>query len=172
MGITSKSSTIVSAAMGLALFSQAPEFANHYQQRIGGAIDELRQVVEDFDQDADRSGMSRNKAVEQMIESQEKFPKDRGMSMQRTFTRFDSLTNQKLKMDRAHPVTRPLFILANPDLKVIDGAWEDYRPALPLTLAGVAYGVVGLLCFAIIVRLVIGGWRRVRRRRNDEALGA
>ncbi|MBB3444674.1 hypothetical protein FHT93_004547 [Rhizobium sp. BK379] len=37
-------------AVGLAggtLFSQAPEFAQQYRQRIGGAVDELRIIVDD-----------------------------------------------------------------------------------------------------------------------------
>jgi hypothetical protein len=39
-----------------ALFGQAPEFAQQYAQRLGGAIDELDRIVRHFDEDSRRSG--------------------------------------------------------------------------------------------------------------------
>jgi len=42
-------------ALGLTL-SQFPEYAQQYVQRLGGAVDELRIIVEDFDRAPPRRG--------------------------------------------------------------------------------------------------------------------
>ena len=44
----------IAAAAGALTASQLPEFAQQYRQRLGGALEELRQVVADFDADAER----------------------------------------------------------------------------------------------------------------------
>lgn len=170
MGLRSKSLTITAAAAGLAALSQAPEYAQQYRQRIGGAIDELRTVVADFDNDAAASGLSRDRALDQMLRSSERFPRDRGESMIRTVTRFETLSAQKLAMDNAHPITRPLFVLRNPDAQVMQGAWEDFTPAVPLTSSGAVYGGIGALIAVILARLGIGTTRVAGRRRADRRL--
>ena len=170
MGVTSKSLTIGAAIAGLAALSQAPEYAQQYRQRIGGAIDELRTVVTDFDNDAAASGMSRDGALDEMMRSSERFPRDRGESMMRTITRFDALSEQKFAMDNAHPVTRPLFVLRYPDTQVMQGAWEDFEPAVPLTTSGAIYGGIGALIAAILARFGIGTTRVARKRRADRRL--
>ena len=43
--------------------SQGPEYAQQYRQRLGGAIDELRQVITRFEADAQASGETVNLAV-------------------------------------------------------------------------------------------------------------
>ena len=53
-------------ALGLVfggVFSQAPEYAQQYRQRLGGAIDELKQVVADFNADAEREGLQTDDAL-------------------------------------------------------------------------------------------------------------
>jgi len=38
-------SLLIVGLMGAAFFAQAPEFAQQYRQRLGGAVEELRRVV-------------------------------------------------------------------------------------------------------------------------------
>src|SRR4051812_31978800 len=52
-------------AGGLAA-SRGPEFAQQYRQRLGGAVDELRRVVERFDADAQGAGHTREGAITQL----------------------------------------------------------------------------------------------------------
>lgn len=170
MGITSKTVTIATAFAGLAAVSQAPEYAQQYRQRIGGAIDELRVVVNDFDRDASASGLDRDQAIEQMRRSAERFPRDRGESMARTIDRYEALLAQRQAMDAAHPLTRPLFVLRYPDPQIMQGAWSDFEPAVPLTTSGAVYGGIGGLIAALLARFGIGTGRMARRRRADRRL--
>ena len=50
--------------LGLALvLSQFPEYAQQYTQRLGGAVDELRVITEDFDRAAAEGGLDRATAL-------------------------------------------------------------------------------------------------------------
>ena len=170
MSLRSKGVTVVSAAAGLAMFSQSPELAQQYQQRLGGALDELRAVISDFDKDAEASEMSRQQALDSMLASETQFSVDRAKSVGRSIERFEKLDQQKSQMDAAHQLTRPLFVLRNPDMKLIEGVWADYKPAVPLTTSGGVYGGIGALLFALFARLGIGSWRKRRQAKRDRAL--
>ena len=102
MGLSSKAVTLTSALVGCAVFSQAPEFAQQYRQRIGGAVDELKTVVTDFDKDAAGSEMSRGEALSALLDSAEKFTHERGLSMGRNVERFSQL-EKTAKNDRKTP---------------------------------------------------------------------
>ena len=43
--------------------SQGPEFAQQYRQRIGGALDELRRIVAEFDAEAASEGLTPSEGV-------------------------------------------------------------------------------------------------------------
>ena len=60
---TARILTLAGALTGGAVVSQAPEFAQQYRQRIGGALQELNAVVADFDKDAAASDMTREQAL-------------------------------------------------------------------------------------------------------------
>lgn len=170
MGLRSKTVTIASALAGLAVFSQAPEFAQQYRQRIGGAVDELKTVVVDFDKDAANSQMSRDEALNKLTGSQVQFPQDRGKSMTKAIGRYEGLLQQQGWLENAHPLTRPLFVLKYPDQKLMNKAWNIFEPAVPLTAPGALYGGLGALFALVLARLGIGSARRIGKARDDKKL--
>ncbi|MEE7476960.1 hypothetical protein MHIMP23_11645 [Methylobacterium hispanicum] len=52
--------------LGGGVAAQAPEFAQQYAQRLGGAVDELRREVASLDADARATGNTRDGAVDRM----------------------------------------------------------------------------------------------------------
>ena len=65
--------------LGLAIAcSQFPEYAQQYEQRLGGAVDELRIIVADFDADARKFGLSREEALGRYAASPDPFIMARG----------------------------------------------------------------------------------------------
>ncbi len=52
--------------IGGAVAAQAPEFAQQYAQRLGGAADELRRAIATLESDARASGTTRDGAVERL----------------------------------------------------------------------------------------------------------
>jgi Protein of unknown function (DUF2937) len=167
MGLFSKGVTIASAAAGLAVLSQAPEYAQQYRQRLGGAVEELRVVVADFDRDAENSQLTRRQALDEMQGSPTRFARDRGASMERTIRRFEALFEQRRLLDQSAPIARPLFVLRNPDSEIANGAWQDFEPAVPLNVPGAVYGGLGALIALLLARLAIGAKRQLRRSGDD-----
>ena len=131
------------AGIGLAATSQAPEFAQQYRQRLGGALEELRVVARDFDRDASNSQLTREKALETLQNSQDKLARDRGVSMDRTIKRFEALEGQKAALEQNGPLLRPINVVTYPDTKIIEDAWSEFEPAIPLTPAGIIWGLIG-----------------------------
>lgn len=170
MGLVSKTWTVAALAAGAVIAGQFPEFAQQYRQRLGGAVDELKVVVADFDADAARSGLDRDGALEALKNSLEALPRDRGQSMDRTITRFLALTRQQEAMEEAGALWRPAHVLRYPDRQVIEGAWEDFEPAVPITPAGGLWALIGGMAAAFLARLPVSLYRR-RKRKGDRMLG-
>lgn len=162
----SRSFTGLIAAAGLVSASQMPEFAQQYRQRLGGAVEELRVVDQDFDRDVQNSQMTRNEAIESLKRSAEQFPRDRGNSMERTVSRFENLTEQQARMESASPVTQAAYLFANPDRKLASKTWQVFESAVPLNAPGAIWGGLGALSVGLLARLPEGAACRMRRRRN------
>jgi hypothetical protein len=136
--------TVVAILGGISA-SQFPEFSQQYRQRLGGGLDELRQVIADFDADAARNGLTRQEAMRSYGESAERFFRDRGMSMQTVMSRLQRLETQREGLETAPPVAKPLVVLRSPDRRIVSRAWSDFEPAVPVTFSGLAWGALGLI---------------------------
>jgi hypothetical protein len=130
--------------------SQAPEFAQQYAQRLGGALDELRIIVENFDQDASRTGLSREGGLQRLEGSSDTFVVRRGQSMRETLRRYETLKAQKTAMEAPDVITRVQAMVKDYDPMVAAQAARSFRPALPLTLEGLFFGLIGFLGGAVV----------------------
>lgn len=155
---------IVSLAGG-AVASQAPELAQQYRQRLGGALEEVAHVVADFDADAARNNLRREEALALHDQAEEPFLRDRGQSIRRTIARFERLRHQSKRLGELPPVLRPLAVIAAPDQAVLEGTVRNFEPAVPLTAHGLAWTAVGLLSGFGVFRLAAFPFRRRASRR-------
>jgi hypothetical protein len=148
MGAVRQAMIFTAALAGGIAMSQAPEFAQQYRQRIGGAIGELRQFVADFDDDASKSGLTRSEALAAHARAEPLF-RDRGRSMETTIARLDLLSRQQREFETASPLAQP-FLLVRGDRALAGGVWRDFEPAVPVTLAGLAWGATGFFLAAAL----------------------
>jgi hypothetical protein len=167
----------VAATIGALTASQLPEFAQQYRQRLGGALDEMRRVVEDFDAGAARSQLTRAEALDRYRAADEPFLREQGSSVAASIDRYETLAEQRARLESAPPLMRPVVVLRNPDARIIRGAWQDYEPAFPTTPAGLVWAALGFFLLGGLVSFLrqLGGIaRRWRRRpgpgRSPEAL--
>jgi hypothetical protein len=152
--------------MGLTA-AQAPEFAQQYQQRLGGAVDELRLVVEQFDRDARRSGLDRAGGLQRMATADDDFQRRRAESMSATISRFARLETQKQAMQAEDVVSRVAAMVRDFDEQIAEGARKDFRPALPLTLEAVFFALIGFLSGAGVMAILALPFGRLKGRRRD-----
>ena len=153
--------------LGLALvLSQFPEYAQQYTQRLGGAVDELRVITEDFDRAAAEGGLDRAEALGRYEASNDDFLAGRGTSMTATFQRYEQLSATLARIENADAVERLQSLPAYLDTDIGRRTLESYKPAVPVTMEGILYAGGGF----ILGYLVLSGiWRFVslpfRRRR-------
>jgi Protein of unknown function (DUF2937) len=158
------------AAVAFGLFggvvaSQGPEFAQQYRQRIGGAIDELRTVVERFETDAHAAGETTEGAIARLRGNPDDLASRQGAAMQGNRERLARLEQHRQAMIEAGPFSRVGLMVRNGDTDVMSAAYRDFEPAVPVTEEGILSAVAG---FAIAwgAVLVVGGFTRsvIRRR--------
>lgn len=158
--------TMAFGLAGALSLSQAPEFAQQYRQRLGGALQELSQVVADFDADAASNGLTRAEALTLHLNSPEGLFRDRGTRMEQTVAREELLAAQAAWFASLPPAARPLAIARGYDAALLDGLWRDYEPGLPLTPHGALWAALGfglLAGLSILVTMPYQRWRRRRR---------
>ena len=152
-------------ALGLTL-SQFPEYAQQYTQRLGGAVDELKIITADFDKAASEAGLSRDLALGRYELVSDNFVAGRGRSMRQTFTRYEQLSATLAEIRGADPWTRFTLLPRYLDSEIGKRALEDFRPAVPVTLEGLAYAgggfMVGYLALSALVRFLMLPFRRRR----------
>ena len=153
--------------LGLALvLSQFPEYAQQYTQRLGGAVDELRVITEDFDRAAAEGGLDRATALGRYEASNDDFLAGRGSSMTATFQRYDQLSTTLARIQNADAIERLQSLPSYLDTDIGRRTLESYKPAVPVTMEGILYAGGGF----ILGYLVLSGlWRFLalpfRRRR-------
>ncbi len=136
---------LIGAALGGVTLSQAPEYTQQYTQRLAGAVDELETIIAQFDADASSFGLTREEGLQRYRESPDSFLVERGVSMTAVFERYDNLSTQLAQMRAADPVTRLTSLARYFDDEVGRAALDDFEPAVPVTLVGLGYALVGLL---------------------------
>lgn len=153
--------------LGLAVtMSQFPEYAQQYTQRLGGAVDELRVVTEDFDRAAAEGGLDRQTALERFNASNDAFLAGRGTSMSATFQRYDTLRATLARIENAGPLERLQQLPAYLDTDIGRRTLENYKPAVPVTMEGILYAgggfILGYLLLSGLVRFCALPFRRRR----------
>ena len=138
------------------LLSQFPEYAQQYTQRLGGAVDELRGVIEDFDRAAAEGGLTRAAALDRYYASNDEFLAGRGTSMTATFQRYDNLSADLDRLEGAGPWERFQALPVYFDTDIGRRTLDAYKPAVPVTPEGFLYAGAGfLLGFVVLSSL----WR-------------
>lgn len=133
--------------------AQAPEFAQQYTQRLGGALDELRRSIATLDADAEATGRSRDEALALLRTNPDAFVARRGEAARADIGRLKSLEAQKQALDTAaSPLGRLAVIARDPDMSIARATYRDYQPAVPTTMDGFVAGLLGFLA-------AWGGWR-------------
>lgn len=130
--------------LGIAL-SQFPEYAQQYTQRLGGAVDELKVITEEFDTAALAGGFTRQQALDRYVASPDAFLQDRGASMEHTFARYADLRATLADVEGADAIERLKLIPQFLDTEIGSRTLENFKPAVPVTPEGFLYAAFGFL---------------------------
>ena len=151
--------------MGAVIASQAPEFAQQYRQRIGGAIDELRRVIERFDEDARANSETRESAIQRLRGNPDDLASRQGAAMQGNVERLARLEAHRQVMMEAGPFSRVGLLLREGDTDLLWATYHDFKPALPITEEGLLSAAAGFVGVWGGVLLLASFLRSLRPRR-------
>ena len=156
--------------LGGTIASQGPEFAQQYRQRLGGAIDELRQVVQRFENDARTHGETPESAIARLRSNPDDLASRQGTAMQANVERLSRLEAHQRAMVQAGPFARVALMMRDGDTDVMEAAYRDFEPALPVTEEGIVSAVAGFVAVWGGLLLLAGFIRSLRRPRPQEAV--
>src|SRR3977135_4408979 len=106
------------------LFSQVPGFMQQYNQRLGGAVDELTRIVSHFDEDARRSGYDRPAALQLMAKNPERLVRDQAVRIDENVTRLHRLREQQETFRNAGSFFRLASFVRNYDPPLADRTYQ------------------------------------------------
>ncbi|SON58322.1 hypothetical protein HDIA_4781 [Hartmannibacter diazotrophicus] len=124
-------------------FAQSPEFSQQYLQRLGGALDALRPIVEKFDAAANRAGLTREAALDRLERNDDPLVGDVGEATGDAVVRYERLDRQYETMRNAGAFGRIAAVLSAPDPRMLSAAWDDFAPAIPTTVEGILLTLAG-----------------------------
>lgn len=152
------------AIFGGAAFSQLPELAQQYRQRLGGALDELNRIVERFVEDARKESLTVEQALARLTENGDTLVRRQGASISDTMDRRDRLVRQRAAFEAAGPFMRIIAFVRDYDPLLVRGTLADFEPAVPITLEGVVLAGLGFLAGLSLGQAFRILWRRRRER--------
>lgn len=160
--------TLVGGLAGAVALSQFPEYSQQYTQRLAGAVDELSRVVDGFDADAAALSLTRQQALTDMV-SGGGMAKARAQSMQVVIGRYEKLSSDLSVLRTKAPVGKATQFWRMTDTDVAQKAWQDFRPAVPVTMEGIGFGLAGFLAGLGVFGALRGLLRVVFLRRRAAA---
>lgn len=125
--------------------SQGPEFSQQYRQRLGGGIDELKQVVTRFDADARAVGETPDSAITRLRGNADEIASRQGTAMQNYRERLTRLSEHRRQMIEAGPFGRIALMARDADHDIMSATYGDFEPAVPVTQEGVVATGVGFV---------------------------
>jgi hypothetical protein len=164
------SRTIRIIAFGLGIFggivaSQGPEYSQQYRQRLGGAIDELQRVIARFDADASANNETQDTAIARLRSNPDGLVNRQGVAMQANVERIKRLQIHREAMMQAGPFARVALMLRDGDRDVMEAAYRDFEPAVPVTEEGLLSTAIGFIVVWGGVLLLAGFVRSFFRKR-------
>ena len=161
----------VLCVLGTVAFSQIPEFMQQYLQRLGGHLDEARRQLAQFRQAAEQSGLTLDRLITQTGANADPAVAKLGGVMTDAVARVEELQAAQTAIQSASLWERPFVFLRNLDTEIVRATSEIFKPAVPTTVEGLVYAVVGMVVLLTFyhagVRYPITRVARLRRARRE-----
>ncbi len=146
-----------------AVLTQVPTFHQQYLQRLGGHVDELARQVAALDERAAKVGTDRYGYIRDFVGNQNATVQLEGRHLLDMVTRHVVLSNSLNRLTEMPMLYVGAALAVEADPAIALGALENFRPAVPLTIHGVGYGVAGFFLgfFGLMILFSLFTWQRV-----------
>lgn len=161
---------------GAVMFSQVPEFLQHYLQRLGGHLDEARRQLAQFERVATQAGLTLERLSAHVSAAPDATTAKLGGVLREGLARVGELQAAHDALAHASLFTRPFVFLRQMDTAIVRATWHEFRPAVPTTVEGGVYALAGMGLLLVLYHggVKVGGralWRRWGGRRAGATSG-
>lgn len=155
-------SLVVLVLGGAVGFSQVPRFVQEYEQRLGGALQEVQRQLGRYRDLAGAEAGTVEELGRRLVANPDPAVAGVGRAIAEQVGRAASLEGQARALAAASRFRKPLVLLRHHDRELLAATWARYEPTLTLDIAFASLGVVaGVLVNGLIWFRPV---RRVRRR--------
>ncbi len=159
---------VVGLAVGAGA-AQAPEFIQQYTQRLGGWRDAYYADVLELDERAGNLGQTRDEYIAALRANEEPEARQEGEHWAMRVVYLDALEKAYGDLAGAAPWMRVPAFAQHYNVELARRTWKDFKPAVPATPEGAAYGGVGFLFGWLAVILAGMPYRVWQDRRRGAA---
>ncbi|MCB2112128.1 MAG: DUF2937 family protein [Parvularculaceae bacterium] len=145
---------IAGAALAVAA-SQGPAFSDQYMQNLTGRIDELQPIVEEFDAKVGEYNYSRAAAMAE-CSTASGLLEALCSTYETIVNRYETLLAHMAELNAASIWTRPLVLARTYKKDIAESVYSAFKPAVPATPEGFAYGGGGFLAGYIVPSILFG----------------
>ena len=136
--------------------SQAPGYTQQYVQNLTGRVDELRMIVERFDDQMADISRTREEGIAECSSTSNNVTLALCDGITEDVARYDSLDAQLRALNAASDWERPVLLARNFDRQIAESAYEAYEPAVPVSAAGGAFALAGFALFWGVGAFIFG----------------
>jgi hypothetical protein len=162
--------SLFSAGAGALLVSQAPAFADHYLQSLGGRLDQARLHAARIVAAARDSGLAPDAYLARLAGNEDAAVRAQAGVAAAALEDAEQLGAAYSALTAGAPGLRPLLLVQHLDGAVARATAARFSPALPLSAEGLIYAALGGLAGFLIYAAVRRMWR-MRARREATADG-
>lgn len=163
----------ICAVIGALVFIQVPVFITHYVQRLGGHVDELSRVVNQYRASADAGGKSLEEYVARFLASSEADFVSAGRNMRFNIDRLVDIKEALAHLTTSGPAAKFFYFIKDIDIDIARATMRNYTPGLNISMEGAVYALCGLLFGTLayygVKKLVALLGRKIFRRGAQEA---
>lgn len=161
---------VVLVLAGAVGFSQIPRFVQEYEQRLGGALDELRRQLAVYEGLAQAENLSFDALLDRLGRSAERPVAGIGGAIRVQAERAAGLETQAEALAAAGRLEKPLVLLTRHDEALLAATWSRFGYTLTLDPAFTVLGALaGIMVNALVWALLGGLFRLVSGRRGAAA---
>ena len=157
--------SMLAGAGGALAVSQAPGFTAAYMQNLEGRVDELRTIVERFDENIARIGYDRTRALSE-CRTATRLLGALCDGITQDVARYERLSAHRAELLAAEPWARPVILAKSPEMDVAESAWGAFEPAVPVTATGAGYAAAGFAGAWGVLTVLLGLLTAPFRRRS------
>jgi hypothetical protein len=124
----------------------------------------LQRVIARFAADASTNNETQETAIARLRSNPDNLVSRQGVAMQANVERVGRLQTHREAMMQAGPFARIALMVRDGDQDVMEAAYRDFEPALPVTEEGLLSTAIGFIAMWGGVLLLAGFVRSLRRR--------